>query len=281
MGETGESTRDWTVPPEGFDSLRDAAPHLRRPFSPNSIKWRVVQANMIVPYIDARAAEERLNRLLPHLWEDDYRPYGDRVESKLVICKLTVDGISRKDVGSYSSQDPEKGGYSDSFKRAALKFGINQPTYAMKRIWHPKGNKSEAYCDPGVRDGVPCLQFQGKTQKDKDRWGTTDAVDEYLRNLYEKWAKQDHVIAQFGPILDHGDEPDAIGEEPPVAVPEEEPVDLELAAQRQEIEAAYAELNAAARKKLQPAVFRTRLDGAKDKAELNELAAKVKELAGD
>lgn len=57
-------------------SFREAAPLLRRPFEPAAVRWKVQtthgSSGLIVGYIDARLATERLNLVCPHLWSDDY-----------------------------------------------------------------------------------------------------------------------------------------------------------------------------------------------------------------
>src|SRR5690606_7091142 len=58
-------------------TLAEAIPHLRRPFTPEAIRFKVQSvfkkqdgtpfACLIVPYIDARLASERLNRVVPDM----------------------------------------------------------------------------------------------------------------------------------------------------------------------------------------------------------------------
>ena len=76
----------------------------------------------------------RLDDILgPANWWDDYIP-----QENSVICRLTIrlpDGttLTKCDAGGYAgmsdSGDDDKSGFSDAFKRAAVKFGIGRYLY--------------------------------------------------------------------------------------------------------------------------------------------------------
>lgn len=165
------------------DSFREAAPLLRRPFEPAAVRWKVQASfgasGLIVGYIDARLASERLNLVCPHLWHDHYTPASDG----LLVCELTVDGITRRDVG----QGKGKGLYSDAFKRAAVKFGVAVSLYALPQIWL------------NADDGH--LKLVGQA---KDKLALTPAGVEHLRSSYTIWLGTSQG-ASFGEPLSHGD----------------------------------------------------------------------------
>lgn len=87
-----------------------------------------------LPYVTARVVMNRLDEVLgPANWWDEYVPYDN-----YVICKLTIllpDGrtLTRCDAGGFAqtpdASDYEKGGFSDAFKRAAVKFGVGRYLY--------------------------------------------------------------------------------------------------------------------------------------------------------
>jgi hypothetical protein len=87
-----------------------------------------------LPYVTARTVMNRLDDVMgPENWWDDYQPIEDAV-----ICRLTLrlpDGqiITKCDVGGNSktqdASDVEKSGFSDAFKRAAVKFGVARYLY--------------------------------------------------------------------------------------------------------------------------------------------------------
>ena len=103
------------------------------PFDPAEIKSRA-QAGRQLHYITARVAMNRLDSVLgPEAWWDDYTPGENSV-----LCRLTIrlpDGslLTKADAGGYAgmpdSGDDDKSGYSDSFKRACVKFGVGRYLY--------------------------------------------------------------------------------------------------------------------------------------------------------
>lgn len=162
------------------DSYREAARHLRRPFTSAAVKFKpqtVTRSGktICVSYIDARLAVERLNLVVPHLWQDEYEPLGSHL-----ICRLTVDGITRQDVG----EGQGKGLYSDALKRAAVKFGIGVSLYA-----------------------VPSMILNGEV---KQLYPDSREHAE-LRARYQRWLDE-HGRQAFGDPLDHGDVDDAAGD---------------------------------------------------------------------
>ena len=92
------------------------------------------QAGRQLSYITARTAMNRLDTVLgPENWWDEYIPGENSV-----VCKLTVrlpDGstLTKSDAGGYAgmadSGDDDKSGFSDAFKRAAVKFGVGRYLY--------------------------------------------------------------------------------------------------------------------------------------------------------
>lgn len=108
---------------------------LAAPFESQEVRSRN-QGGRDVQYITARTAMNRLDEALgPENWSDDYQPLAD---GEAVICRLTItlpDGrkVMKTDVGGMSdtkdSSDCEKSGFSDAFKRAAVKFGVGRYLY--------------------------------------------------------------------------------------------------------------------------------------------------------
>lgn len=115
-----------TAHPELFAAL--AAPFDGREVKVLAVKGREMR------YITARTAMNRLDNVLgPERWWDDYIPGAESV-----ICRLTIllpDGreLTKVDAGGYAgmadSGDDDKSGFSDAFKRAAVKFGVGRYLY--------------------------------------------------------------------------------------------------------------------------------------------------------
>ncbi len=121
---------------------------LAAPFVPEEVRVRPQGARQL-QYITARTVMNRLDDVLgPANWWDDYQPLENSV-----ICRLTIrlpDGttLTKSDAGGYAgmadSGDDDKSGFSDAFKRAAVKFGIGRylyrdgvPRFVHERVQHP------------------------------------------------------------------------------------------------------------------------------------------------
>ena len=186
----------WAIPDGGFDTYRSAAVHLRRPFTPKALKWKPQRffgpdsnpsGAQIVGYIDARLVIERLNLLVPGLWSATYDPVAD---GRKMWCHLTVDGITRADLGEGSSFG--KALVSDALKRAAVHFGVGISVYALPEIkWW-------------MKDRGNCFEKQGKS------FVISGEGRKGLRESYEAWLVQ--AEANFGPALDHGDVGNPVGD---------------------------------------------------------------------
>lgn len=107
---------------------------------PDEIDWRVGatydgrdgKMGMLLGYIDARLAMEKLDALDAN-WSSRMEPFrlGDKDG---VRCSLTVNGVTREDVGTASDTEPLKGAVSDALKRAAVHFGIGRELYDLPSI---------------------------------------------------------------------------------------------------------------------------------------------------
>jgi len=122
------------------------------------------QAGRQLQYITARTAMNRLDSVLgPENWWDEYVPGENSV-----VCKLTVrlpDGstLTKSDAGGYAgmadSGDDDKSGFSDAFKRAAVKFGVGRYLYrdgvpSFVRDFDPVTSTPPAV-DPSARPSSP------------------------------------------------------------------------------------------------------------------------------
>jgi hypothetical protein len=85
---------------------------------------------LMLAYVTARYVQDTLDDIVgPANWQTVFTPLvGGAVECALSV---NIDGewITKKDVGVPSSIEPEKGAYSDSFKRAAVHWGIARDLY--------------------------------------------------------------------------------------------------------------------------------------------------------
>lgn len=188
-----EETKDLADVQLPVNRLKDALPHLRRPFAPEAIKFRPAGGG-IVAYVDARVVIERLNAVTGANWTTEFEPFPG---GKQIVCHLAIQGVVRSDVGTMgtgSAVDPVKAGYSDALKRAAVHFGVGVSVYALKRI---------------KQSDLP----NGSIGQDK---AITPAGETWLRRGYRRWLEAQGA-KDFGPPLSHGDVEGAVGD--PEAAP--------------------------------------------------------------
>lgn len=127
---------------------------LIKPWKKSEIKFRVGSTNkdktMALPlaYVDARAVMDRLDKVVGHLyWQDRYEFHGERT-----ICYLSLRSeegwVTKADGAGDSDIEGAKGGISDAFKRAAVKWGIGRELYEMKFRWMPIDQYKQFQGDP-------------------------------------------------------------------------------------------------------------------------------------
>lgn len=116
---------------------------LAAPFPPEAIHWRA--QNLIdgpkalaLAYINARDVMRRLDAVVgPENWQDAY------VETARgrIVCTLSIrignEWIGKSDGAGDTDVEGEKGGMSDAFKRAAVKWGIGRYLYETPTVFAP------------------------------------------------------------------------------------------------------------------------------------------------
>lgn len=131
---------------------------LSKPFDGHSVKWRLQGTNAdktggwAVAYLDSRAIAKRLDDVVGQMrWKDEYKPWINSKGGASQLCTISVyddelkEWISKSDGAELSAISPIKGGISDAFKRAAVKWGIGRYLYAMQPVWvkaTPKNNSA-------------------------------------------------------------------------------------------------------------------------------------------
>jgi hypothetical protein len=125
---------------------QDIQKALAEPFPADAVGWKVQTVAkdqpraLAVAYIDARCVIDRLNAVVGlGGWQDAY----DLLPDGCVVCRLSVriDGewVTKVDVGGESDQsnggDKRKAAFSDSLKRAAVKFGVARYLYDLPGVW--------------------------------------------------------------------------------------------------------------------------------------------------
>ena len=129
---------------------------LAEPFPLETTHWRVghttkdKKKGVALAYIDARDVMDRLDLVVgPENWRDEYFETPKRVFCTLSLrlspmmavredgtATMADDGwIGKTDGAGDTSFEGEKGGISDAFKRAAVRWGIGRYLYSLSAPW--------------------------------------------------------------------------------------------------------------------------------------------------
>jgi len=115
---------------------------LKAPFEEKVVHWRVGQMTKdgkkgsALAYIDARDVMKRLDDIVGfENWSDEYY----ETKTGRLLCTLSIkigDGwVSKSDGAGDTNIEGVKGGISDAFKRAAVKWGIGRYLYYLPVKW--------------------------------------------------------------------------------------------------------------------------------------------------
>ena len=103
---------------------------LARPFPLSAVSFRKGPgSSKELAYITARDVMKRLDDSVGvDGWQDEYDYIGDRMICKLSV-KIAGEWVTKCDGADDTSIEGAKGGISDAFKRAAVKFGVFRYAY--------------------------------------------------------------------------------------------------------------------------------------------------------
>lgn len=114
---------------------------LRKPFDPSLISWRVGATNkektsaIALAYIDARDVMQRLDEVCGvDGWQNDH-PHANGKTSCRIGIKINDEWVWRENGCGDSDIEAAKGAFSDSFKRAAVLWGIGRYLYDVPNVW--------------------------------------------------------------------------------------------------------------------------------------------------
>lgn len=119
---------------------------LKEPFPTKLISWRVGATNqkknngkatsgIALAYIDARDVMERLDEIVGIENYQVLHPHANGKTSCRIGIKLGGEWVWKENGAGDSAMDAEKGAFSDSFKRAAVLWGIGRYLYDVPNIW--------------------------------------------------------------------------------------------------------------------------------------------------
>ena len=133
-----------------------------KPFPASDVSWRLQYVNeqrmqgIAVPYLDARAVADRLDEVVgQNRWKDSYTPWHDSVSGKKTkssqLCTISIyddelgQWIDKTDGAEDTDTEPIKGGLSDAFKRAAVKWNIGRYLYSFEPVWVTAEKRGRAF----------------------------------------------------------------------------------------------------------------------------------------
>lgn len=149
----GVSPVSTCIPFASESDVKKALIELTKPWPRDEIRWRVgplnKDKNKTVPlaYVDARTVMDRLDNVMGAYWQDKYEFHGTRTICYLSL-KLGGEWITRSDGAGDSDMEAEKGGISDAFKRASVKWGMGRELYELKCKWVPIDEYKKIVGDP-------------------------------------------------------------------------------------------------------------------------------------
>ena len=124
-------------------TLADVYDGLTAPFAPEVIELKPGALTkdktkaLALAYADPRAYEDRLDTVVgPDNWEVEYRPLPGGTG---LICRLTILGKVREDVGEAPAEDANTmtSAAAQAFKRTCAKFGLGRYLYHLPQTWAP------------------------------------------------------------------------------------------------------------------------------------------------
>jgi len=128
---------------------------LSKPFPPDVIQFKpgaTTQDNtkaLALVYADSRAYFDRLDEVAGADWSDDYEvsPDGQRV-----VCRLTISGVTRTDVGECDAADKNTTttAAAQAFKRASAKFGLGRYIYNLPSQWVAYDKQKRRFTDQAL-----------------------------------------------------------------------------------------------------------------------------------
>ena len=113
---------------------------LSQPFPKEDIHWRIGRKGrpgtaLALAYITSRMVMNRLDEVVgTENWQSKHIAYGPKTICHIGI-KIKGEWVWKSDGAGDSNFEPDKGGISDSLKRAAVQWGVGRYLYDFPKIW--------------------------------------------------------------------------------------------------------------------------------------------------
>lgn len=171
---------------------------------PMQLKWRVQRAFpnktnpthvIMVAYSDARDIQDRLDDVLgASNWQTKYYECKNKQFCEIGI-KIGDEWVWKGDNGTESTTEKQKGETSDSFKRAAVHWGVNRQAYSTGEVKLP--------CKLYNNNAYPC-SADGKFLKGKSLYEACNKIanTDSLENDYDLMMYEKTVAGSYTNVLD-------------------------------------------------------------------------------
>jgi len=182
---------------------------LAKPFPESAIHWRVGATNakknggkatkgIALAYLNARDVMERLDLIVGcGNWQDRY-PYRGCCELGI---RVDDEWIWRADAAGETDVEGIKGQSSDSFKRAAVKFGVGRYLYGLPNEWYdltgqpwnPFATKPKLpqWATPAGWDRIPA--DVKKEVYEQTLGALSDGDDSALKEVWDEFNSDEHI----------------------------------------------------------------------------------------
>lgn len=122
--------------------LQQIFDRLAEPFPVDAVSWRVGSTTgdktkgMALAYIDARDVQERFDMVVgPANWQRRHPHVGGTTTCEIDVWCDERGWVTKTDGAGDTDVEAEKGSLSDSFKRAAVNWGVGRYLYGLKSPW--------------------------------------------------------------------------------------------------------------------------------------------------
>ena len=207
---------------DGVTTDKQIIEKLSEPFPVDAIHWRVGATNkdktkgIALAYVDARDVMDRLDDVVGcDAWQDLYveTPKGR------MLCSLSLlingEWITKSDGAGDTDVEGEKGGISDAFKRAAVKFGIARYLYRLDNVWCPikqagrsyklaSSPKLPSWAMPGGEQKVTKTEPKRPPEPEKPKFDPRARCEKWLDKLADLVGEEDAKV-QFINLMKHSD----------------------------------------------------------------------------
>ncbi|OQB13133.1 MAG: Single-stranded DNA-binding protein DdrA [Firmicutes bacterium ADurb.Bin193] len=133
-----------------------------KPFPVSDVSWRLQYVDktkmegFAVPYLDARAISDRLDNVVGqfgwkdsytawHSFADDNKPINSQLCTIYIYDEELKEWVGKNDGAENTDVEPVKGGLSDAFKRAAVKWNIGRYLYGFEPVWVKAEQRGKNY----------------------------------------------------------------------------------------------------------------------------------------